>query len=191
MNTPILKDFDLLKVNFHSKYNIVENGCWEWKLSLDKDGYGQYSVKGYKIHRAHRWSYSLFKSEIPNKLMVCHHCDNPTCVNPDHLFLGTALDNTKDSQSKDRRPSMTHPSYTAYSRGCRCNECKQMGLEYNRNGGKISVAKYTALNIDKKKSDCAIYRANNKERLKEYAKNYYRTKTKLNGQMSTLNDFKK
>ena len=80
--------------------------CWEWTGARDKDGYGVISVPRPK-HRntAHRVSWRIFNhAEIPKGLLVCHHCDNPPCCNPKHLFLGTASDNFKDCIKKGRYP---------------------------------------------------------------------------------------
>lgn len=86
-----------------------ENGCWIWPLSKDKDGYG--FIKLYKHYglkeerkqlRVHRVSYEIFKGKISDNLYVCHKCDNPSCCNPDHLFLGSPKDNAHDSLSKNR-----------------------------------------------------------------------------------------
>ncbi len=74
-----------------------KNKCWEWVASTDADGYGAY------LHtRAHRFSYQLKNGVIPDLMSVCHTCDNPTCVNPAHLFLGTTQDNNKDCVDKQR-----------------------------------------------------------------------------------------
>jgi HNH endonuclease len=79
------------------------NTCWVWTASTVGHGYGQisWSSAGDMI-KAHRASYILHFGPIPEDLCVCHKCDNPSCVNPTHLFLGTANDNIKDRQQKNR-----------------------------------------------------------------------------------------
>lgn len=79
--------------------------CWIWKGGLDKDGYGQFNFKENNINnhvRSHRFSYFLHKGEIPINMNILHKCDNPKCVNPDHLFIGTTQDNVNDRQRKGR-----------------------------------------------------------------------------------------
>ncbi len=78
------------------------DGCWTWKGGRSPRGYGKIEVSGRSL-RAHRLSYELFVGEIPQGLMVCHTCDNPTCVRPDHLFLGTSQDNMDDKVRKGRQ----------------------------------------------------------------------------------------
>lgn len=77
------------------------NGCWEWMAFKQRTGYGRFTVN--KISRyAPRVSYELFRGPIPDGLFVCHSCDNPSCVNPGHLWLGTTKDNALDKIRKGR-----------------------------------------------------------------------------------------
>lgn len=80
---------------------VPESGCLLWLGAVDKDGYGKAKVGGKDV-RAHRWSWLLHKGEITGGLHVLHRCDVPTCVNPEHLFLGTNVDNVKDKIAKGR-----------------------------------------------------------------------------------------
>jgi len=75
--------------------------CWIWQLALATRGYGQVSIKR-KSYRAHRIAYELFYKESAKGKLVCHTCDNPPCINPHHLFLGTAKENTQDMIQKSR-----------------------------------------------------------------------------------------
>lgn len=80
-----------------------ENECWLWKKSLAiRGGYGQYGWKG-KIVKSHRLAWELTYDVVPADLYVCHSCDTPACVNPNHLFLGTAKDNNLDCVLKGRQ----------------------------------------------------------------------------------------
>lgn len=75
--------------------------CWEWTKSLTHNRYGRISYKNRNI-RAHRLSWVIFRGNIPDNLYVLHTCDNPPCVNPYHLFLGTSKDNAIDRDGKGR-----------------------------------------------------------------------------------------
>jgi hypothetical protein len=85
------------------KYKILENGCWHFLGSKDKDGYGVFGYGRGKQLRAHRASFEFHKKTSAVGLLVCHSCDNPSCINPDHLFLGNPKDNTQDMIKKGRK----------------------------------------------------------------------------------------
>lgn len=123
------------------------SGCWIWVGgSTDKDGYGRCTAKinGVRYQRAHRLSWRLFNGKKPD-LYVCHRCDNPLCVNPDHLFLGTPKQNFHDCIAKGRMPKKTHckrghliiPENQTYlsngSRRCRLCHAVREGARYGRN----------------------------------------------------------
>lgn len=75
--------------------------CWEWQGIRTVKGYGRFYYY-YRNLRAHRVAYELRRGPIPRGLMVLHACDNPPCINPDHLFLGTAWDNANDAVRRKR-----------------------------------------------------------------------------------------
>lgn len=78
------------------------SGCWLWTGHSVRAGYGHIKVSG-KMLYAHRVSWEMAHGAIPTGMCVCHRCDTPACVNPDHLFLGTHLDNARDKVSKKRQ----------------------------------------------------------------------------------------
>jgi hypothetical protein len=95
-----------LEERFWMKVSRAPNGCWLWQ-GATVYGYGQLFNAGKPI-RAHRYSYELAKGPIPAGLFVCHTCDTPGCVNPEHLFVGTPLENVQDMITKGRK--VTGPS---------------------------------------------------------------------------------
>ena len=82
----------------------VQDDCWEWQGTRNNNGYGQIGkgARGSGLLYAHRVSWELASGPIPKGMCVLHHCDNPGCVNPAHLFLGTMADNMRDMVDKGR-----------------------------------------------------------------------------------------
>ena len=89
-----------IRERFYSKFKVATSGCWEW-MTVSANGYGRFSLFG-KGDWAHRASWFIHNGELPAGF-ICHRCDNPKCVNPEHLFEGTARDNTHDALRKGRK----------------------------------------------------------------------------------------
>jgi len=123
--------------------------CWTWRYSKDKDGYGK-EKRNYRDIRAHRLSYEMHIGPIPKGMFVCHRCDNPSCVRPSHLFLGSAKDNSQDSVNKhrishgERRPCSKLKSYQVLqikeylNSGC---TLKELAKRYHVSTSTISLIK--------------------------------------------------
>lgn len=115
--------------------------CWNWRGARSRFGYGKMVANGRYVD-AHRLSYMLTKGDIPEGMMVCHRCDNPSCVKPDHLFIGSPSDNMVDMASKKRRRSQQRlkcrnghaftPENTIHRGlfGRRCRTCKRISAHY-------------------------------------------------------------
>lgn len=88
--------------DFWSHVGVDPTGCWLWSGSRTNDGYGYLFVAG-KSTKAHRYAYELSHGVILPGMCVCHHCDTPPCMNPQHLFLGTMGDNNRDKIRKGRQ----------------------------------------------------------------------------------------
>lgn len=97
-------------------WNKVKTGkpdeCWEWQGRRQR-GYGCFDLSSGKAVKAHRMSYQLVYGAIPAGMHICHHCDNPGCVNPSHLFVGTDKDNSDD---KIRKGRANHPRGIGHGR---------------------------------------------------------------------------
>ena len=128
---------DKFILNFIKKVHFFEpDKCWEWSASKNSGGYGTCGIvlNEKKFYLAHRLSFYLANGHLTEGLDVCHKCDNPSCINPDHLFEGTVSDNLNDMVSKNRHhgATITHcprgHEYTEensrYYRGSRsCKKC--------------------------------------------------------------------
>lgn len=91
-----------LREKFNRLYTKAPPGCWQWNRGpRAANGYGGMQFQG-RYQLAHRWSWEIFHGSIPDGAEVCHHCDNPRCVNPEHLFLGSHSENMKDMVAKKR-----------------------------------------------------------------------------------------
>lgn len=101
-----------LKMLFN-KHTIkgLDSECWIWEGSFNTSGYGCLEWNGGKYISAHRASYLIHFNDLPSNLSICHKCDNPTCVNPSHLFLGTPKDNAQDRDKKGRLKTLKHDSH--------------------------------------------------------------------------------
>ena len=121
------------------------NGCWTWTASKNPHGYGQIRLSG-KLTLAHRVSWTIHNGVIPEGLFVLHICDNPPCVRPDHLFLGTQKDNIRDAVAKKRHSMLpkTHcirghdlngPNIYRYNRRRQCRLCYNLRRRRRRANG--------------------------------------------------------
>lgn len=102
-----MKPDDKVLKRFWSKVKKTD-GCWEWTGSINNKGYGNVRIYN-KLWLPHRVSYIISCGEIPENMHVCHRCDNPKCVTPKHLFLGSAKQNAADKVTKNRQSKgVTH-----------------------------------------------------------------------------------
>jgi hypothetical protein len=137
-----------LEIRFWKKVEMIPfHSCWEWAGSKRKDGYGQIALTKKSMLAAHRVSYQLHFGEIPKNLCVCHICDNPSCVNPKHLFLGTHADNCEDKVKKYRSRKKLTPDLVSKIR-----EDYLLTPRHNGLAKKYGVSRETILAITKRKT---------------------------------------
>ena len=98
----IVTDADMLRYRLYNSARLDETGCWVWAGARDAHGYGMLSINN-NTRRAHRVAYEAFCEEIPQGMVICHSCDNPSCINPAHLRVGTQADNVADREARGRR----------------------------------------------------------------------------------------
>jgi hypothetical protein len=107
--------------------------CWVWTTrNVDRFGYGRFYVHGQGPVLAHRWSYEAAYGPVPVGIRVLHRCDNPPCVRPDHLFLGTDSDNVEDMDKKGRR------NRTRTINAADAAEIRRLYDASQRNGGELA-----------------------------------------------------
>jgi len=98
-----MKNYNAAERFFERVYPEPNTGCWLYSGGMNPGGYGVvYGTRCDDFNLAHRYSYFLHNGDFDRSLCVLHKCDNPICVNPDHLFLGTLLDNNRDRANKNR-----------------------------------------------------------------------------------------
>jgi len=122
-----------LSARFWNKVEITDLvDCWNWTSYQNKFGYGRINVGG-KIKYSHRIAWRLVYGEIPNGQFVCHKCDNPSCNNPNHLFLGTMQDNTIDMVRKGRAGRILTKEQVLSMRSLHASgmNCKQLSTQFN------------------------------------------------------------
>lgn len=114
---------------------VTESGCWLWLGAIGANGYGSITANKKQIG-AHRASYMAFKGKIPKGMLVMHSCDTPTCVNPDHLSIGTHSDNMRDKSHKHRGNSPSGTRHRSHKltledvRNIRLDQRKQQTIAF-------------------------------------------------------------
>lgn len=115
-----LPELSAQQVNkFWSKVKMQPSGCWEWQGQKSKSGYGRSTLRKGISYRTHRVAYMIYYLTDPTGFFVCHTCDNPACVNPFHLWLGTASDNARDRNKKGRQAQTGGANHYAHKNPAR------------------------------------------------------------------------
>lgn len=133
---------------FNKKIRITPS-CWIW-VGAKRKKYGNFSVGGENIS-AHRFSYEFHIGKIPDDFFVCHKCDNPSCVNPDHLFIGTAAENTADMINKGRQKIFPLPPLTKIPQEIieKVFVLRRLGLSYAKIADELGMTRSHAFNVAK------------------------------------------
>jgi len=150
------KDLDrfLNKINIKSKTE-----CWVWNGGKSNYGYGHFWYNG-KTYGAHRMSYRIHNKNFPKKLFILHSCDNPSCVNPSHLFTGTHIENMRDRERKGRGDAAKRIGERNPVHKLKDSEVKDIIKKYSSNMSQTKIAKIFKIN------QCHVSRIINKLRRK-------------------------
>jgi hypothetical protein len=132
-----------LRERFNSKVKVSKSGCWQWQGARDSDGYGVLSYAG-KMLRAPKVALALDGRSVPKGMYACHTCDNPWCVRPDHLYVGTPKQNSADAKRRGRlnpgRKAKLAPHQVRLIRAAKGSH-RQIALQYNVSRPTVSLIK--------------------------------------------------
>ncbi len=132
----------MTRAEIMSRVTVAKDGCWLWmhKQTKHRHDYGRIKIAKGKVIMAHRAVYESLAGKIPKGKILCHKCDNPRCVNPDHIFIGTHLDNCHDCLSKGRRQAVKGEAHYA----ARLNSEQVLEIYRDRSGNSqfVLAAKY-------------------------------------------------
>ena len=153
---------------FLQKINKTDS-CWIWTGSRNSKGYGLFQANKQRFV-ASRFAYQSWIGEIPEGLLVCHKCDNPPCVNPDHLFVDTAHGNSMDMFAKDRQGKSSRPQ-THCRRG---HEFAVLGVKTQMKKGKVNRTCHECAKIrDKSRLTDPVEREKRRNYQREYQRKLY------------------
>ena len=136
------RDLTEVFTKFIAKVEKTES-CWLWTGAQHPRGYGAF--RGAVTNKAHRFSYLYFKGSIPDGMCVCHTCDNPKCVRPTHLFLGTKKDNNQDAAAKGR--STMHNAKLTEEKVLAIHKMAEEGVSQGKIGRNFGVGQATIWKI--------------------------------------------